>query len=177
MCVCEYVKYKLFLGVQLLYNVLLFSAMQQSESVILTHIRPPFWIPFPFRSPLRIEQNSLCSTLGSHQLSILYIVVYTYVSLYLPIPFTTTPFQKQRHRYREEILKVKVKVTQSYPTLCDSQSPWNSPGQNTGVGRLCLLQGIFPTQGSNPDLLHCRRMLYQLSHKARLRTNVRTLFK
>ena len=44
-------------------------------------------------------------------------------------------------------------------------SPWNSPGQNTGVGSLFLLQGIFPTQGSNPDLLHCRRILYQLSHK------------
>ena len=44
-------------------------------------------------------------------------------------------------------------------------SPWNSPGQNTGVGSLSLLQGIFPTQGSNPGLLHCRWILYQLSHK------------
>ena len=44
-------------------------------------------------------------------------------------------------------------------------SPWNSPGQNTGVGSLSLLQGIFPTQGSNPGLLHCRQILYQLSHK------------
>ena len=35
-------------------------------------------------------------------------------------------------------------------------SPLNSPGQNTGVGSLSLLQGIFPTQGSNPGLLHCR---------------------
>ena len=34
-------------------------------------------------------------------------------------------------------------------------SPWNSPGQNTGVGSLSLLQGIFPTQGSNPGLLRC----------------------
>ena len=41
----------------------------------------------------------------------------------------------------------------------------NSPGQNTGVGSLSLLQGIFPIQGSNPGLLHCRRILYQLSHK------------
>ena len=38
-------------------------------------------------------------------------------------------------------------------------SPWNSPGQNTGVGSLSLLQGIFPTQGSNPGLQHCRRIL------------------
>ena len=44
-------------------------------------------------------------------------------------------------------------------------SPWNSPGQNTGVGSLSLLQGIFPTQGSNLGLLHCRQILYQLSHK------------
>ena len=41
----------------------------------------------------------------------------------------------------------------------------NSPGQNTGVGSLSLLQGIFPTQGSNPGLSHCRQILYQLSHK------------
>ena len=44
-------------------------------------------------------------------------------------------------------------------------SPWNSPGQNTGVGSLSLLQEIFPTQGSNSDLPHCRCILYQLSHK------------
>ena len=43
--------------------------------------------------------------------------------------------------------------------------PWNSPGQNTGVGSLSLLQGIFPSQGSNPGLLHCGRILYQLSHR------------
>ena len=44
-------------------------------------------------------------------------------------------------------------------------SPWNSPGQNTGVGSLSLLQGIFPTQGPNPGLPHCRQILYQLSHQ------------
>ena len=42
-------------------------------------------------------------------------------------------------------------------------SPWNSPGQNTGVDS--LLQGIFPTQGWSPGLLHCRWILYQLSYK------------
>ena len=43
-------------------------------------------------------------------------------------------------------------------------SPWNSPRQNTGVGSISLFQGIFPTQGLNPGLLHCRQILYQLSH-------------
>ena len=51
-------------------------------------------------------------------------------------------------------------------------NPWNSPGQNTGVGSLSLLQGIFPTQGSNPGLLHCRQILYQLSHKGSPQMNV-----
>ena len=47
--------------------------------------------------------------------------------------------------------------------------PWNSPGQNTGVGSLSLLQGVFPTQGSNPGLPYCRQILYQLSHQGRPR--------
>ena len=44
-------------------------------------------------------------------------------------------------------------------------SPWNSLGKNTGVGSHSLLQGIFSTQGSNPGLLHCRQILYHLSHQ------------
>ena len=44
-------------------------------------------------------------------------------------------------------------------------SPWNSPGQNTGVDSLSLLQEIFPTQVLNPGLLHCMQILYKLSHK------------
>ena len=62
---------------------------------------------------------------------------------------------------------MKVKISQSCLTLCDPTdcSAWNSPGQKTGVGSLSLLQGIYPTQGSNPGLPHCRQILYQLSHK------------
>ena len=62
---------------------------------------------------------------------------------------------------------VKVKVAQSCPTLCSHMdcTPWNSPGQNTGVGSLSLLQEIFPTHGWNPGLPHCRQILYHLSHK------------
>ena len=47
-------------------------------------------------------------------------------------------------------------------------SPLTSPGQNTGVGSLSLLQGIFPTQGQNAGLLHCRRILYQLCYQGSL---------
>ena len=44
-------------------------------------------------------------------------------------------------------------------------SPWNSPGQNTAVGSCSHLQRVFPTQGLNPGLPCCRRILYHLSHK------------
>ena len=55
----------------------------------------------------------------------------------------------------------RVRLFEPARFLC----PWNSPGRNTGVGSLSLLQGISPTQGSNPSLPHCRWILYQLSHK------------
>ena len=62
---------------------------------------------------------------------------------------------------------MKVKAAQSCQTLQPHglHSPWNTPGQNTGVGTLSLLQAIFPTQRSQPCLTHCRRILYQLSHQ------------
>ena len=48
-------------------------------------------------------------------------------------------------------------------------SPWNSPGKHTGVDTISLFQGVFPTQESNPGFLHCRWILYQLSHKGSTR--------
>ena len=61
----------------------------------------------------------------------------------------------------------KRNVTLSLHThkLIPNLYPWNSPGHNTEVGSLSLLQGIFTTQGSNTGLPHCRQILYQLSHK------------
>ena len=71
--------------------------------------------------------------------------------------------QKER---KDEWLKAKVKVARSCPTFCNPMDcPWNSPGQNTRVGSLSLLRGIFPTQGLNPGFPHCRQILHQLSHK------------
>ena len=54
-------------------------------------------------------------------------------------------------------------VVSSSSLPCGLCCPWNSLSQNTGLGSLCLLQGIFPAQGSNPGLPHCRQILYQLS--------------
>ena len=67
----------------------------------------------------------------------------------------------------KEVKWSEVKVAQLCPTLCDPMgcSPWNSPGQNTGVGSLSFFQRIFLTQESNQDLLQCRRILYLLSYQ------------
>ena len=69
-----------------------------------------------------------------------------------------------------KVYTVKVK-SESHSVMSNTlwryglYSLWNPPGQNTGVGSLSFLQGIFPTQGSNPGLPHCRRILHQLSHQ------------
>ena len=65
----------------------------------------------------------------------------------------------------------KAEKSESRSVVSDSLWPhrpyssWNSPGQNTGVDSLSLLQQIFPTQGLNLGLLHCRWILHQLSHQ------------
>ena len=61
-----------------------------------------------------------------------------------------------------------IKESESCSVVSNSLRPhglYFSPGQNTGVGSLSLLQAIFPTQGLNPGLLHCRRILSQLNHQ------------
>ena len=68
-------------------------------------------------------------------------------------------------------LNICMYVCESCSVVSDSlrphglYSPWDSPGQNTGMGSLSQLQGILPTQRLNPGLPHCRWILYQLSHK------------
>ena len=77
------------------------------------------------------------------------------------------------HKSGYNLDAVLCSVAQSCQALCDpmdysppgSSVHGNSPGKNTGVGCHALLQGIFPTQGSNPGLPHCKWILYQLSHK------------
>ena len=74
-------------------------------------------------------------------------------------------------RLRNSGIYVMSLAAQSCLTLCDPMGcslphlcPWDTPGQNTGVGCHALLQGIFPTQGSNPGIPQCRRILHHLSH-------------
>ena len=77
-------------------------------------------------------------------------------------------------RSLKDFLSGEVKWSESCSVISDFlrphglYGPWNSLGQNIGLGILSLLQGIFPTQGLNPGLPglpHCRQILYQLSYK------------
>ena len=120
--------------VQLLYNVVLVSTVQQGKSVAHIHISPLLdFLPIQVTTEHQVDIPVLCSRFS--------LVTY--------------------------FMKVKVLVTQSCQTLCDHRllpsrllCPWNSPGKNNGVGCYSLLQGIFPNQGSNPGLLHWRKILY-----------------
>ena len=73
-------------------------------------------------------------------------------------PNSQAPLQTERESESHSIVSDSLQPHE----LC---SPWNSPGQYTGVCSCSFLQGIFPTQGSNPDLPHWRHILYQLSHQ------------
>ena len=72
------------------------------------------------------------------------------------------------HWLNEYVSESHSAVSESLQT-CGLYSPWNFPGQNTEVISLSLLLGIFPTQGLNPSLPHCRCILSQLSHQGSLR--------
>ena len=75
---------------------------------------------------------------------------------------------------RRDLLESPLSLCESHSIVSNSlwphglyepYSPWNSPGQNTGVDKLSFLKGIFPNQGLNPGLPHCRPILCQLSHQ------------
>ena len=104
--------------------------------------------------------------------------IYIYIYIYFMYPCYPTlyykrspeiPLWNQSNKYKcvcvyeseSESCSVVFEFLQPYGL----KSPWNSPCQNTGVGSRSLLQRIFPIQGSNPGLPHCRWILYQLSHQ------------
>ena len=106
----------------------------------------------------------------------------TRMSWYLSIAVSFLPLVwlvplSPRCKYILQCVCLECLVAQSHPTLCDPMDcmlPGSSihgdyPGKNTGVGCHAVLQGIFPTQGlkdlPNPGLLHCRWVLYHLSHQ------------
>ena len=102
---------------------------------------------------------------------------------------TLTMLRVLSWNWREISILMSEWMSQSHSVVSDSlrshglYSPWNSPGKNTEVGSLSLLQGIFPTQGSNPGLPLYRRILYHkeipqgiLNHKGRILIHEHTNF-
>ena len=110
------------------------------------------------------ERNSEhCSTRGESQGS-------KYMSLWLVIALSCfvgcgSFFQQQAHRVKSSVSRSVMSDSwrphglEPARLLC----PWNSPGKDNRVGCHSLLQGIFPTQGSNPGPLRCRQILHHLS--------------
>ena len=95
-------------------------------------------------STLSSKRKNLTKYILSHEM----LTIYIYICMYMYIQWSES-----------------CSVVYNFLWFHVWYSPWNSPGQNTGVGSLSLLQGIFSTLGSNPGLSHCRRILYQLSHQ------------
>ena len=79
---------------------------------------------------------------------------------------------------KSKFLEVQDQVLNVHISHQDLYSPWNSLGQKTGMGSCSLLQGIFPTQGLNPGLPHCRQILYKLNYQGspRLKMQVNYTF-
>ena len=117
------------------------------------------------------EVTQLCPTL-SHPMdcsppgSSLHGIFQARVLEWVPLPSHKWDLTKLKSFFKEkenESFSVMSNPLQTARLLC----PWNSLGHNTGVGSLSRLQGIFPAQGSNPGLPHCRQILYHLSYQGR----------
>ena len=129
-------------------------------------------IPF-FTRIWNFHLKFICNGIGSSKIMILgnrsYVEILAIV--YPPQKIPLVDIKNKIFHFSVVIQVVVGAESESRSVLSDSlqppglYSPWNSPGQNTGVGTLSLLQGIFPTQGLSPGLPHYKRVLYQLSHK------------
>ena len=100
------------------------------------------------------------------------VCMHVYFCIYICVPLCVCVYMPEYVWLCMYIKRLKKESeSESRSVVSDSlwprglYSPWNSPGQNTGVVSLSLLQGIFPTQGSNPGLPHFRQILDQLRHQ------------
>ena len=86
--------------------------------------------------------------------------------MYLPLAFfhLNCVRAKSMYIYVSFICSVVSDSVTPWTVACRLLHPWDSLGKNTGVGCHFLLQGVFPTQGSNLGLLHCKQILHHLSH-------------
>ena len=139
-------------------TLLLFSHQVMTNSLRpheLQYTRPPCPSPCPGVCPISCPLNLWCHLTISSSVTIFFCLWQAKYNSKIHSPGKNTGEGESESR---PVLSHSVQPHGLY-------SPWNFPEQNTGVGSCSLLQGLFPTQGSNPGLPHCRQILYQLSHK------------
>ena len=148
---------------EMLFMSIVFCLLKNTEVSISTD---------RFSSPLNQILSNMFSTASINIITTSMTLFHKFYQLFMVFPrkdghcsaSLTSVFSCTLFLYLSEICSVISDSLQ----LHRLHSPWNSPGQNTEVGSLSLPQGISSTQGSNPGLLHCRWILYQLSHKGSL---------
>ena len=118
------------------------------------------WSGLPFASPRDLPDPGIEPESSTYIHTYIYTYIYTHVHMYICVNGCLYTYMWCA------VLSCSVMSNSATPrTVARLLCPWNSPGQNTGVSSLSLLQGIFQTQGLNPGLLHCRWILYCLSHQ------------
>ena len=118
------------------------------NKLIYTHIPNPHLFQTLYKSPKKLlgnKQARICLSWHNSRISLKFI-------------------KKREIKSALWLLPCLIRRRKKFP---------NQPGKNTGVDNYSLLQGIFPSLGSNPGLLHCRQILYHLSHQ---RSSIRSKF-
>ena len=137
------------------------SGLQSLGSKKFGHERSDLACTWVFRINKKQQEVRIIRNIGRNDVFPIYILGNMYI---FNNNCSDTMIYSSHHSYISSEVKWKLLIhVQLFATpwlVC----PWNSPGQSTGVGSHSFLQGIFPTQGSNPGLPHCRWLLYQLSH-------------
>ena len=120
----------------------------------------------------RCPQRGICSLMGPSEIELIgSILLLQRLTASINLWFLPKATSYRRHiawgshQASEKVKRKSLSRVWLFATPWTIHSPWNSPGQNTGMGSLSFLQGIFPNQGSNPGLPHCRQILYSLSHQ------------
>ena len=140
---------------------------------------PPFWSPFPPHDPARWANLGYISESPGMHLNSQYQGCTRSMTFH---PLGAGPNQLPRRRTTH--LPQACAVLGSVAVVSDSATPWlqparllcpwDCPGKNTGVGCHFLLQGILPNQGLIPGILHCKRILYQLTYQGSPRSSLIT---
>ena len=138
------------------------------------------WVKVAYKMCMKVKVAQLCLTLFDPMDYTVHGILQERILEWVAYPFSRG-FSQPRNQTRVSCIAGRFltswatrevqKYSECYSVVSSSLQlhglyrPWNCPGQNTGVDNRSLLWGIFPTQESNQGLLHCRQILYQLSHQ------------